>query len=350
MFGFHFVKFQPSDYVMQVKNGRIVKEGVGLSFYYYAPTTSVVVVPVSSIDVPFMFEEMTNDFQTVTVQGQVTYRIVDYHKTTQILNYTYNLRTNSYHSDDPGKLSQRVIHIVKVQTKKPLEKMPLKEAVQSSEQLAQRITREVAEHPELEKLGIELMGLSILAILPNKETMRALEAQAREEILRQADDALYIRRNASIDQERRVKENELNTELAVEAKKKQIREAQLEAERVMKQKKNEIEAEQLRFNTELEAKKREWIGLTTANKKAEADAKAYELAAVMKSLEGIAPSVLQTMANMDMKPDKLIAIAFQELAGKAEKIGQLTITPDLLQGLLTGPATGGPAAKGGGAR
>lgn len=32
MFGFNFVKFQPSEYVMKVKNGKVVREGVGLSF------------------------------------------------------------------------------------------------------------------------------------------------------------------------------------------------------------------------------------------------------------------------------------------------------------------------------
>jgi hypothetical protein len=33
----------------------------------------------------------------------------------------------------------------------------------------------------------------------------------------------------------------------------------------------------------------------------------------------------------------LIAYAFQELAGKAEKIGQLNITPDLLRELMVQP-------------
>ncbi|MDF2838503.1 MAG: hypothetical protein K0S60_206 [Evtepia sp.] len=33
--------------------------------------------------------------------------------------------------------------------------------------------------------------MSILAIMPTKETARVLVAQAREEILRKADDALY---------------------------------------------------------------------------------------------------------------------------------------------------------------
>lgn len=335
MFGFRFVKFQPSEYVMKVRNGKIVKEGVGLSFRYYAPTTSVIVVPVSSIDVPFIFEEITNDYQMVTVQGQLTYRIVDYRKTTQILNYTYNLRKNQYISDDPNKLAQRVINIAKVLTKKHLEQMPLREAIQSSERLAQSITREIMQNEELEKLGIELMGFSVLAILPNKETMRALEAQAREQILRNADDALYERRNASIEQERRVKENELNTEIAVETKKKQIRETQLDAERSVSVKKNEIKEEQLQFDTMMEEKKQQLTELSIANAKSQADAKAYEMSAVMKSLEGVNPALLQSMANMGMNPDKLIAIAFQGLAENAGRIGQLNITPDLLQGLLS---------------
>lgn len=338
MFGIRYVKFEPSEYVMKMKNGKVVKEGIGLSFYYYEPTTSVVVVPVSSIDVPFMFEEMTSDYQTVTVQGQLTYRIVDYKTITRIMNYTYNLKKNAYMSEDPGKLAQRVINITKVLVKKQLERMPLREALQSTERLAQGTTAQIGSHPEITALGIELLGLSILAVQPNKETMRALEAEAREEILRSADDALYIRRNASIEQERKVRENELNTEIAVETKKKQIRETQLEAERTVKRKQNEMKEEQLRFDTELEEKKQQLVELAAANERARADAKAYELTAVMGALRGVEPNVLQSMANLGMQTDKLIAIAFQELAENAGKIGQLNISPDLLQGLMNAPA------------
>ncbi len=340
MFGFRFAKFQPSEYVMKIKNGRVVKEGVGLAFHYYAPTTSVVVVPVSSIDVPFMFDEMTSDYQKITVQGQLIYRIAEYRRMTEVLNYTYDLKKNRYLSDDPALLSQRVVNIVKVRIKRGLAQMPLREAIQASETLAQSMRRELANDEELAALGVELMGLSILAILPNKDTMRALEAKAREEILQDADEALYRRRNASIEQERAVKENELNTEIAVETKKRQIRETQLNAERAVKQKRHEMEEEQLRFDIDMEGRKQDLIGLETSNRKTAADAKAYELTVVMKSLESVDPQVLQAMANMDMKPDKLIALAFRELADNAGKIGQLNITPDLLQGLMGDHAKG----------
>ena len=336
MFGFKFIKFQPTEYVLKYKNGKIVKEGSGISFYYYAPTTSIVVVPVGSEDVPFIFEEVTSDFQTVTVQGQVTYRIVDQKNTAQLLNYTYDIKRRGYVSDDPQKLPQRVINIVRVLTKKHLESLQLGDAVKSSEKLAQGIINEIKQYEEISFLGIEILGLSILAILPNKETARALEAQAREMILRKADEALYERRNASIEQERHVKENEFNTEIAIENKKKQVRETQLEAERAVQQKQNQLKEEQMNFDTSLEEKKKSLVEITVQNAKAEADAKAYELSAVMKALEGINPNVVHSLANMGMQPDKLIAMAFQGLAENAEKIGQLNISPDLLQELLKG--------------
>lgn len=336
MFGFRFIKFQPNEYVLKYRNGKIVKEGPGISFYYYAPTTSIVVVPLGSVEAPFIFEEFTSDYQTITVQGQVSYRIVEQKNIVKLLNYTLDAKGKGYVSDDPEKLSQRIINIVKVQTKKHLACLQLKEAVKSSETLALSIGDEIRENKEINALGVEVLGLSFLAVLPNKETARALEAQAREEILRKADEAIYQRRNASIEQERRVKENELNTEIAVENKKKQIRETQMEAERAVQIKQNQLKEEQMNFEIALEDKKKDLVALAVENLKAEADAKAYELSAVMKSLEATNPDIIQSLANIGMQPGKLIALAFQELAENAQKIGELNISPDLLQSLVKG--------------
>ncbi|OBR92334.1 MULTISPECIES: SPFH domain-containing protein [Clostridium] len=337
MFGFKFIKFQPSEYVLKYRNGKIVREGAGISFYYYVPTTSIVLVPVGSVDSPFIFEEVTSDFQTVTVQGQVTFRIVDQKKIAGVLNYTFDMKKGKgYVSDDPQKLPQRVINIVRVLTKKTIENLELKDAIKSSEVLASEILSKIKKSEEIELLGIEILGLSILNIVPNKETARALEAQTREQILKKADEAIYERRNASIEQERRVKENEYNTEIAVENKKKQVRETQLEAERTFQQKQNELKQEKMNFETALEEKKKSLVDISVKNSKVRADAKAYELSAVMKSLEGIDSNVIQSLASIGMQPNKLAALALQELAENAGKIGQLNISPDLFQEMLKG--------------
>ena len=336
MFGIKFIKFQPSEYVLKYKNGKVVKEGAGISFYYYAPTTSIVMVPIASSDCPFMFAEVTADYQTVSIQGQLTYRVVDRKKVAELLNFTLVLKNGNenYISDDPQKLSVRISNLVRVMAKKHLESLKLSDAIRSSEALANNIFEDIRANKEISSLGIEIMGLTVLAIQPSKETSRALEAETREKILKMSDDAIYERRNASIEQERGVKENEYNTEIAIENKRRQVREAQLEAEQAEMKKRNELNNERLDAEIGLEEKRKVLITLAAENNKVEANAKAYELKAMMDALSGVDAAIIKALAAIGMQPQALIANAFQDLAGNAEKIGHLNITPDLLREMM----------------
>src|SRR5205085_2606300 len=112
MFGIKFIKVQPTTYLLQYRDGKVVREGTGLSFFYYAPTTSLVAVPVGSADEPFIFEETTADHQTITLQGQVTYRIADPKKLAALMDFTLAPNGQRYPSEDPEKLPQRVINLV----------------------------------------------------------------------------------------------------------------------------------------------------------------------------------------------------------------------------------------------
>lgn len=334
MLGFQFIKFQPNDYVLRYKNGKIVKEGVGLSFFYYAPLTSLVSVPIGSAEAPFIFEEVTTDYQNITIQGQVTYRIAEAKKIAEYLNFTLDNNGRTYVSDDPKKLPQRVVNVVQVLTKKEIQKLSLRDALTSSEALVGIITEGLKANTEIASLGVEMLGLSILAIKPNKETSRALEAEAREQILKEADDAIYIRRNSSVEQERKIKENELNTEIAVENKKRQIREAQMDAEKSVQEKQHNLQQTEMAFSIKQEEEKKQLVGLSVQNEREQADASAYAIAETMKAFQGVDSTVIQALASTGMNPQQLIAVAFRGLAENASKIGQLNISPELLQELL----------------
>lgn len=337
MFGIKFAKFQPSTYVMQYKNGAIRREGSGLAFLYYAPTTTMVAVPVGSDEVAFIFEENSADFQQITVQGQVTYRISDPQRIANLLDFSINPKNQQYIAEDPKKLSQRIINVIKVQTRKGIQDLPLRDALMATDKLVKSVSNAIRDSGELDALGVEILGLSILAIKPTPETARALEAQAREQILKEADEALYTRRNSAVEQERLIKENELNTEIAVESKRRQIRETQMEAERSIQQKQHELKQSEMDSRIALEAKNADLTALATDNAKREADVKAYAVSALMKAYADADPKLIQALAMTGMKPGQMIALAFQELADKAGKIGQLNITPDLLREVIDSP-------------
>jgi hypothetical protein len=334
MFGIKFIKVQPTTYLLQYRRGNVVREGIGLSFFYYAPTTSLVAVPVGSADAPFMFQETTADFQTVTIQGQVTYRVANPKQLAALLNFTLRPDGETYMSHDWEKLPERVIHVINVLARAELEKLPLRAAITASDEVVRTVKAGLSVSQEITSLGLEILGLSILAIKPTPETARALEAETRENLFREADEAIYARRNAAVEQERAIKENELNTEIAVENKKRQIRETKMEAERAVQEKENLVKKEALEANIDLEDRRKNFVALAADNARAEADARAYGVAATMKALGTVDARILQALASTGMKPEQLIAFAFQELAGNADKIGQLNISPDLLRELL----------------
>jgi len=334
MLGLRFIKVQPTTYLLQYRKGKVVREGSGLSFFYYSPNTSLVAVPVGSAEAPFIFQEATADFQTVTIQGQVTYRVSEPKRLAGMLNFTLAPRGQSYESEDPDKLPQRLINVVNVLARAELQKLPLREAIRSSDTLVQSVKAGLIKSDEITSLGLEILGLSIVAIKPTPETSRALEAETRERLLREADEAIYGRRNAAVEQERAIKENELNTEIAVENKKRQIRETQMEAERSVQEKQHLLEKEALEAGISQEDRRKQLVSLAAENARAESDARAYGVSATMKALGTADARILQALASTGMSPEQLIAFAFQDLAGKAEKIGQLNISPDLLRELM----------------
>ncbi len=333
MLGIKFIKADPSTYLIKYRNGKIIKEGHGLSFFYHAPSTSLVSVPIGNEEVHFVFNELTKDFQEVTVQGQVAYKINDVYSLTKMLNFTLNDQ-EEYASEDPKKVAKRVLNAVQVHIKNQFAQLNLKEAIASSEKVTSTVKNDLVKSSSLLAMGLEVNELSIISIKPNQETARALEAETREVILRQADEAIYARRNAAIEQECIIKENELNTEIAVEDKKREILERKLETERSQQEKKQKMSEYALEGNIVLQKKNKELVNLKAENNKKEAESKAYAIEAYLTAIQKTDSKVLQTLAASKMSPAQLIASSFKELAENSSRIGELNISPSLLKQLM----------------
>src|SRR5215475_10754398 len=164
MLGLRFIKSNPTTHLMAFRGGRVVRQGAGLALFYYGPTTSLVAVPIESREVPFIFENVTSDFQTVTIQGQLSYRIADPERTAGSLNFTLRAGGKGYESDDPDKLHERVVAVAQVAVQRLVHESPMTEAIRSAGTFASRVLRELRESSELATLGVEVQGFSILAI------------------------------------------------------------------------------------------------------------------------------------------------------------------------------------------
>jgi len=337
MFGIQFVKAQPTTYLMKYRAGAVTREGTGLSTLYYAPLTSLVAVPTGSRDAAFIFQQIARDFQALTIQGHVTYRISEPKKAASMLNFTLKADGRTYESDDPEKLPQRILGTVEVLAQQAVKALPLKEALQASDRIAEAIASGLRSRADIASLGLEILGVSVRGVKPTPDTARALEAEAREAILKGADEAIYARRNFAVEQERAIRESELDTEIAVEQKKRSIRETQMDAEASVAAKQSELREARLVADITLEGRRKDFVALNAGNTRTLADAEAYRVGALMKIFEGVDTRVIQALAAIGMQPGQLIAQAFTGIAEKAERIGQLNVSPDLLTALLEKP-------------
>lgn len=317
MMGIRYMKTAPTTYVLHYGGGTLKKEGPGLSFWYYAPTSVIAAVPLGSVDVPFAFAETASDFQAVTIQGQLTYRVADPKRIAGLLDFTV-APDGHYLSDDPATLSDRLVPAAQVLARAVTQRFSLREILTRSETIASEVLPALRKDPAITLLGIEVLGFSVLSLKPTPEMAKALEAEAREALQRKSDDAIYQRRNNAVEQERVIKENELATEKAVEEKRRQVREAQMAAEIAIEQQRSTL------------------IETRVENERKDADSRAYALEATLKPVRSMDWRTLMAVAAGGGDPRTMIAVAFRELAENAQKIGELNVTPDLLQSLMKG--------------
>ena len=282
---FAYFKGQPTEYVMRFSGGRVRAQGKGLSFYYLVRTTGIVIVPTQVKDAGFVFNESTNSFQTVTVQGSLTYRIVEPARASTLVDFSVDPRRRTYLSTDPESLNGRIVNVVQGEVRAQVQGRSLEATLREAQALAGTVLERVRTNEILTGMGIEVLTLSILSASPTKEVARALEAEYRESLLGKADEATFARRSAAVEEERKIKERELQTD------------------------------------TTLAEQRARLIELEGTNRVREAETKAEALRQELSATEGSDPA-------------RITALALREMARRADKIGSLNFTPEVLAGLL----------------
>ena len=330
-------KFEPAEYVMVVRGGRVVREGPGLAVLYSTKRTSLLAVPATVLDGDFVFDDiLTADFQSCCVQGTVAYRFREFRQAADLLDFGFAERAavqTQKRTEVLRSAGTRLQNLTKTALARHLGEMDIRTALRSGDSLGEGIRQTLAEHPMVRELGVEILGVTLVGISAKPETRRALEAASREQILREQDDAIYLRRNAAIEQERLVRENELNTEIRVAEKAREKTERELETARFVQAQELALEREKLEKTIELEDRSRALVAAQTANAASRARQQTEAAGAMLELYNALRPEVLEALAMSGMDAKALIARAFLEIGENAQRIGNLNVSPDLLEAL-----------------
>lgn len=308
-----------TSHVRHIRNGKVVHDGAGVAFWYRSRAAALSQIPIDDREQPLLFHGRTLDFQDVTVQANVTYRVIDPAVAAGRVDFGIDPHRGTWSTTPLEQIGGLLTELAQQHALDRLAGMPLTQALaEGMTAVRERVAEGLSADQRLTDTGLGVVDVRVIAIKAEPEVERALQTPTREQIQQEADRATYERRALAVERERAIAENELQNKIEL---------ARREEELVARQGQNE----------------RKRAGQQAAAQAIETDARAERQGvlanaeAAANRVKGAAAAEVETArvaAYRDVAPAALALLAAQELAGNVPEIGTLTLTPDLLTPIL----------------
>ncbi|MFJ6116925.1 SPFH domain-containing protein [Streptomyces sp. NPDC092129] len=340
-FGWRHLRGAPTAHIRHHRAGHLVHDGPGLSFWYRSLTAALSEIPVDDRELAMTFHARTHDFQDVSVQATVTYRISDPGIAAARLDFSIDPDTGVWRGAPLEHLSTLLTETAQQHALDVLARTPLSEALADGvAAVRERVAAGLGVEPRLPATGIEVVAVRVMALRPEPEVERALRTPAREQIQQEADRATYERRAVAVERERAIAENELASRIELARREEQLveqrgtntrREAQeqaaadaVRAEAEAARTVRLADAEATRSVRLAEAEARRTVALGEAEARA-----AREVGGARAEAQA---AWLRVHADADVAT--LHALTATRLAENLPHIDSVTVSPDVLTGLL----------------
>ena len=277
-------------------------------FWFRPGTASIAELPMDDREMAVFVKGRSLDFQTVAIQGVLTWHVVDPELLASRVDFSIALLTGTYREEPIQRIETRLAGLVNQAALQYLAQGSVRALLDAGpEPLRHQLEAALARDPALNEIGIAVTAVRLTNLAPSSELERALQTPTFEALQQKADQAMFERRALAVEKERAIAENELNnrTELA--------------------------RRESLLITQEGENARARATGLAEAHR-VEAAAEAERIVTV----EGAKAEAEQARMTIyrDLPPSVMLGLAARELAGKLDTIEHLNVTPDLLATLM----------------
>jgi regulator of protease activity HflC (stomatin/prohibitin superfamily) len=298
----------PTVHVRHVHHGKLVHDGAGLSFWFRPRSAVLSEIPVDDRELPMLFHARTADFQDVTVQMTITYRVTDPTLAAERLDFSIDPATGVWRGDPLAQVAGLLTESAQQHALDVLARSTLADALVDGVRATRaRVSEGLGGDVRSAQTGLSVVDVRVVAIRPEPDVEKALRTTAREQVQQEADRATYERRARAVERERAIGENELQNQIELAKRKEQL----VVQRGTNARRQAEDAAVANRIETEAKADSLRALG------EARAAAEAAHLA-----------------AYRDLPQAVLYGLAAKELAGNLPKIDSLVVTPDLLAPLL----------------
>ena len=308
-----------TSYVRHTRRGRLAHEGVGQSFWYRPLDAVFSEVPVDDRELPMLFHARTRDYQDVTVQGTVTYRLSAPEVAAGRLDFSVDPVTGRWRATPLDQVAGLLVETAQQHAAQLVAQQSLAALVVAGVGAVRAVVAEgLAADARLAEVGVSVVAVRVTAVRPEPDVERALQTPAREEMQQEADRATYERRALAVERESAIGRNELESRIVLARQEEQLVD--------QRGTNNRREAEEVaaagRVAVEAEARR--------VREMAQAEAGAAEAMGVARA--GAEAARLE--AYRDLPQATLLGLALKELAANLPQVQSLVLTPDLLAPVL----------------
>lgn len=316
---FNHLRSQASSHVIRYRNGRAVRSGRGLSFWFRPLNTAVAELPLDDQDLTFLFRGRSADLQEVVAQGVITYRVTDPDTLAARVDFGVDITSGVQLKTPLDQIAARVTGLAQQYAWAGMATTALRELVANGvDTLRARVGEGLTTDASLAEMGLAIVSVRVSAVAPSAEVEKELAAPTRERIAAEADEAAFTRRAGAVDKERAIAENELANRIELARRTAAL----VEQEGANDRSRATEAAAAARIAAESEAALR---GIAAG-----ADANSIKVIETQRN----AVEADRLATYRDLAPAVLLGLAAREFAGKIERIEHLNITPDLLGTLL----------------
>ncbi len=315
-----------ASFVLQHRSGKLVRAGRGLQFWFLPLTASIAELPMDDRELPVLFHGRTRDFQDVTVQGVITWRVTEPQVLADRVDFGIDTAKGGWLEQPLEKVALLLTQLAQQLAWDWVSHQDLPGAlVDGSRAIRARVLEGLGDDPSLAAMGLGIASVRISDVSPTSELERALQQPTREAIQQEADKATFERRALAVERERAIAENELQNKIEL-AK----REEDLIAQRG--------DNERRRVSLEADASRIE-VEARVQRERLQAEASA----AGIREVEGAKVEAERERIGIyrELPQGVMLGLAARELAGQLPPIEHLSIGPDLLSGAITRLAEAG---------
>lgn len=342
------VRSDPSRHLILFHNGSKRRSGRGIAFWYLPLSSSLVEIPCDDREVAFLFHARSEDYQDVTVQGSVTYRVEEPEQLATRVDFTIDPFRGHYNENPLERLEEFFAQLTQKIGSEYVAARAVRVAISEGQRDIRRlIEQEMGQSQALSAMGLVPVAVHVGAVTPSAELEKALQAPTRESIQQRSDEAVFERRALAVEKERAIRENELRNQIELARQEEEL----IGQEGQNEQRKVEEAAQAAGISVRAQTE-RERVQATARSDvtrvHAEGDASAERLrtaaeAEGLKAIESVRVDAEQRRMDIyrDLPPHVLLGLAAQEFAGKLQRIERIQLTPDGIGPLLNDLAEAG---------